>query len=301
MAMGLTMAGNGIGPFIFSPVVTWMILRWDWQTAFVVLSITMTAFLVLGCLMVCNHPRDMGLEPYGALPSPTAEPRLAMSQPTPASHAGSVGSLWGSVLRLESFWTLALINFFCCTSHSIPLVHIVGFAQATGLSAYASAWVLAIMSITSVIGRIFWGLFADRHGARLTLMLTLFLQGTLVIWLVNTQDPAIFFLYALCWGFGYGGVGTQYGVVAREVYGMRLFSPGYSGQNCFAMVGMAVGGFLGGYLFDVSHTYVTSWLVSFTAGLVAVLLAMDLVAQGERATVAKAVATPAPAPVPPAR
>jgi MFS family permease len=301
MAMGLTMAGNGVGPFIFSPVVTWMILRWDWQTAFVVLSITMTGFLVLACLFVRNHPRDMGLLPYGATATPAPGPRPTTPPAVPASPAGSVGSLWGSVLRLESFWTLAFINFFCCVSHSIPLVHIVGFAQAAGLSAYASAWVLAVMSITSVIGRIYWGVFADRHGSRLTLMLTLFLQGTLVIWLVNTQDPAIFFLYALCWGFGYGGVGTQYGVVAREVFGARLFSPGYSGQNCFAMVGMAVGGFLGGYLFDVSHSYASSWLVSFAAGLVAVLLAMDLVAQGERAKAAQESAAPASKAVQPAR
>ena len=299
MAMGLTMAGNGIGPFIFSPVVTWMILRWDWQTAFVVLSITMTTVLVLGCLFVRNHPRDMGFEPYGDTPAPAATPRQATPPAAPARHTGSVGSLWGSVLRLESFWTLAFINFFCCMSHSIPLVHIVGFALAAGLSAFASAWVLAVMSIASVIGRIFWGLFADRHGSRLTLMLTLFLQGTLVIWLVNTQDPVIFFLYAFCWGFGYGGVGTQYGMVAREVYGARLFSPGYSGQNSFAMVGMAVGGFLGGYLFDISHSYVISWLISFTSGLVAVLLALDLVAQGERTKAVQTLATPEPASVPP--
>lgn len=301
MAMGLTMAGNGVGPFIFSPVVTWMILRWDWQTAFVVLSITMTAFLLLGCLFVRNHPRDLGLQPYGTGSAPAPVPRPATPPAAPPAHANSVASLWGRVLRLESFWTLALINFFCCTSHSIPLVHIVGFAQTAGLSAFASAWVLATMSITSVIGRIFWGLFADRHGSRLTLMLTLFLQGTLVIWLVNTQDPVIFFLYALCWGFGYGGVGTQYGMVAREVYGARLFSPGYSGQNSFAMVGMAVGGFLGGYLFDISHSYVTAWLISFASGLVAVLLAMDLMAQGERAKAVQTLATSEPEPVPPAQ
>ena len=62
-------------------------------------------------------------------------------------------------------------------------------------------------------------MFADQHGTRFTLMLTLFVQGTLVMWLINAQDPVIFFLYALLWGFGYGGVGTQYGIVAREVYG----------------------------------------------------------------------------------
>jgi hypothetical protein len=31
-----------------------------------------------------------------------------------------------------------------------------------------------------------------------------------MLWLVNTQDPAIFFLYAIVWGFGYGGVGTPH-------------------------------------------------------------------------------------------
>ena len=287
MAMGLTMAGNGIGPFIFSPVVTWLIFRWDWQTAFVAISITMTSVLTLAYLLMRNYPHEMGLKPYGdrVLPVPSVPVR-----PAAPVKAPSVGSLWGSVLRHQGFWTLSLINFFCCVCHSIPLVHTVGFALSAGLSAFASSWVLALMGISSVVGRIFWGFFADRHDARLTLMLTLFMQGTFVLWLVNAQDPAIFFLYALVWGFGYGGVGTQYGVVARELYGLRLFGPGYSGQNCFAMVGMAVGGFLGGYLFDISHGYVSAWLISFGSGLISALLAMDLIGQAERARSAKTTA-----------
>jgi MFS family permease len=150
------------------------------------------------------------------------------------------------------------------------------------------------MSISSVVGRIYWGMFADRHGARFALMLTLFMQGALILWLVNTQDPVLFFMYALVWGFGYGGVGTQYGMVSREVFGARLFGPGYAGQNAFAMVGMAVGGFLGGYLYDISHSYVTSWLVSFASGLISSLIAMDLMMQSERAKAAQAAAVASP-------
>ncbi len=299
MAMGLMMAGNGIGPFVFSPVVTWVIFRWDWQTAFVAVSVTMTSVLILAYFLMRNHPHEMGLRPYGAdtvsaAPPPTPKPKSAPL----ASTEASVGSLWSSVLRHQGFWTLSLINFFCCICHSIPLVHTVGFAQSAGLSAFASSWVLAVMGLTSVIGRIFWGFFADRHGARLTLMLTLLMQGAFILWLVGTQDPVVFFLYAVIWGFGYGGGGTQYGVVARELYGTRLFGPGYSGQNCFAMVGMAVGGFLGGYLFDISHSYVTSWLVSFGAGLISALLGMDLLAQGERARAARSATATTPASVP---
>jgi MFS family permease len=178
-------------------------------------------------------------------------------------------------------------HFFCCMCHSIPLVHVVGFALSAGLSAFASSWVLAIMSISSVIGRIYWGMFADRRGGRLALMLTLFLQGSLILWLVKTQDPVVFFMYAIFWGFGYGGVGTQYGIVSREVFGARLFGPGYAGQNAFAMVGMAIGGFLGGYLYDVSNSYVSAWLVSFMCGLISSLIAMDLMVQGERAKAAQ--------------
>jgi hypothetical protein len=56
------------------------------------------------------------------------------------------------------------------------------------------------------------------------------------------------------WGFGYGGVRTQYGMMSREVFGARLFGPGYASQNAFAMVGMSLSDFLGGYLYDLAHS-----------------------------------------------
>jgi MFS family permease len=245
----------------------------------------MTICLSLASLLIRNHPHEMGILPYGGSPetAPLQPRRVSrgMSKPVPKKE-----SLWGDVLRMEGFWSLAFINFFCCMCHSIPLVHVVGFALSAGLSAFASSWVLAIMSISSVLGRIYWGMFADRRGGRLALMLTLFLQGSLILWLVKTQDPVVFFMYAIFWGFGYGGVGTQYGIVSREVFGARLFGPGYAGQNAFAMVGMAVGGFLGGYLYDVSNSYVSAWFVSFICGLISSLIAVDLMVQGERARAA---------------
>lgn len=295
LMMGIMMSGNGVGPFAFSPIITWMITMWGWQMAYVVLSLVMTICLTISSLLIRNHPHEMGLTPYGASPTPPL-PRPATAGSAAPARKG--GSLWGDVLRMEGFWSLSLINFFCCMCHSVPLVHVVGFALHSGLSAFAASWVLSVMSISSVIGRIYWGIFADRHGARFALTITLFMQGALILWLVNTQDPVLFFLYAVVWGFGYGGVGTQYGMVSREVFGVRLFGPGYAGQNAFAMVGMSVGGFLGGYLFDLSHGYVTSWLVSFTAGLISSLIAMDLMAQNERAKAAQAATTPPAAPVP---
>ncbi len=238
IAMGITMSGSGLGPFILSPVVTWMILRWDWQTAFVMQAVVMTAVVVLMCLVLRNYPHDMGLRPYGAAPimpaaPATPVPQAAPPKPKSAQPADSIGQLWRRVLRMEGFWTLSFINFFCCMCHSIPLVHVVGFAQSSGLSAFAAAWVLSLLSLSSIVGRIVWGLFADRNGVRLTLFLTLFMQGALVLWLVNTQAPVIFFLYAIVWGFGFGGVNTQYGGGGARIVRLTALWPWVFGANVF--------------------------------------------------------------------
>src|SRR2546426_10396275 len=113
LVMGIMMSGNGVGPFIFSPVITWMIFMWNWQTAYMVLSALMTVCLSVSCFFIRNHPHEMGLAPYGGNPEPVP------AQPRPLSHgapkpARSGGSLWGDVLRLESFWSLSFINIFCC-------------------------------------------------------------------------------------------------------------------------------------------------------------------------------------------
>jgi hypothetical protein len=47
------------------------------------------------------------------------------------------------------------------------------------------------------------------------------------------------------------------------------------------MVGMASGGFLGGLLYDISHTYVTAGWVSLIAGIIAALFAMDMARKAE--------------------
>jgi hypothetical protein len=60
------------------PVVTWLIIGWDWQVAFVVIAIAMTVCLVVSCLLIRNHPHEIGLQPYGA-DSVTVPP------PSPAS------------------------------------------------------------------------------------------------------------------------------------------------------------------------------------------------------------------------
>jgi predicted MFS family arabinose efflux permease len=119
------------------------------------------------------------------------------------------------------------------------------------------------------------------HGSRCALMLTTFLQAAFILWLMNAAAPIVFFLFAVCWGFGYAGVTMQYGIIAQDVFPTDLRGPAFAGVSCAAMIGMAAGGYLGGLLYDISHTYITAWWVSLFTGLIAALIAMEMARKAE--------------------
>lgn len=283
IAMGFIMSGQGMGPFLFSPFAGYLIVTYNWETAFFVIGVMMAAGLILACLFIRNSPEEMGLRPLRTLSeTPGPDPTTPSTAPAPDYSPGRTGAIWREVLRNESFWLLSLTHFFCCVCHAIPLVHVAAFANVAGLSALASAWVLGLMGLMAFVGRIYWGFFADKHGSRFTLMLTAILQAVFMLWLMNAADPIVFVLYAIFWGFGYAGVTIQYGIIAKDIFPTHLMTIAFAGVSCFAMVGMALGGYLGGLLADISHTYVTAWWVSLISGLIAALIAMDMARKAEQ-------------------
>jgi MFS family permease len=284
IAMGFIMSGQGMGPFLFSPFASYLIVAYSWQTAFFVIGAMMAIGTLLACLFIRNTPEEMGLRPLGASCKAADAPSTSASRKTSGTTPRSKGSrsVWGEIVRTESFWILSLTHFFCCICHAIPLLHVAAFANVSGLSALASAWVLGTMGLMTFVGRFYWGLFTDKHGSQFTLMLTTTLQAVFVLWLIDTSDPIIFILFSVFWGFGYAGVSVQYGIIARDIFPAHIMSSAYAGVSCFAMIGMALGGYLGGILFDISHTYITSWWVSLICGLIAALLAMDMARKAEQ-------------------
>lgn len=279
IAMGFIMSGQGMGPFLFSPLATYIIVTYSWQMAFFVIGFIMAIGITVASIFIRNRPEDVGQRAYG--PSPEA---LINAPPQPSDLAAPPlpDKVWGTVLRMENFWLLSLTHLFCCICHAIPLVHLAAFANVAGLSALASSWVLGIMGLTSFAGRLYWGFFADKYGSRFALMITTLLQAAFMLWLINANDPIVFFLYSICWGFGYAGVTMQYGIISRDVFPVHLRGQAFAGVSCAAMIGMASGGYIGGLLYDISQTYITAWWVSVFTGLIAALIAMEMARKAEQ-------------------
>jgi MFS family permease len=147
-----------------------------------------------------------------------------------------------------------------------------------GIDAPTAAGVLTLMMIVSILGRIGIGKVADAIGGVRALLLASATQTALIFWFTQAATPAGFYIVAVLFGLGYGGVIPAYAVIIRE-----LVEPGRVGRvtglvMLFGNIGMGTGGFLGGALYDWSGTYTLSFASGALAGMVNLAIAASLLA-----------------------
>jgi MFS family permease len=275
LAMGIVNSGTGAGSSLFTPLTNYLIIAFSWQDAYIIMAVMVWVFLTAAVMLMRDDPRDMGYLPYGE-----EEERPQPSQTTNAQSPKKVskGPDWelGDALRTLQFWELGLLHFSCCMCHAIPLVHIVPYAIRSGLSPATAASVLAAIGVFSFLGRIMWGILADRWGPKPAYVLAVFQQGLMMSWLIGTSHPVMFFLFAFFWGIGYGGAMPPYALFVKDYYGLKSFGSIYGGIMVLASMGMAVGGYMGGLIYDLSGSYQPAWILSLVAGVVTAFMALDL-------------------------
>jgi MFS family permease len=275
LVMGIVNSGTGAGSSLFTPFTSWLIVAFSWQEAYVVMAVMVWVSLTAAVMLLRDDPRDMGYLPYGeedAQSEPAKASKKSGAKPQPK------GLEWelGDAMRTLQFWELGILHFCCCMCHAIPLVHIVPYAIRSGLAPTTAASILAAIGVFSFLGRIMWGILADRWGPKPAYVLAVFQQGLMMVWLLGTTNPVMFFLFAFFWGIGYGGTMPPYALFVKDYYGLKSFGAIYGGIMVLASLGMAAGGYLGGFLFDLSGSYQPAWVLSLVAGIVTAFVALDL-------------------------
>ena len=247
LAVALVSAGLGLGSMTVAPLAGWLIAAYGWRVAMLVLGDLAWLLLVPAALLVRNPP--------GALePAPVAARGPARRELTV-----------GQALRTPQFAAISLTHFACCAAHSGPIFHMVTNAIDHGVSALAATTVLSAAGLASLTGRVVCGLLADRLGAKRVLIVALAVQATAVALYLVARDLTGFYLLALMFGLAYGGVMPLYAIVVREYFGARIMGGVFGAVGAVSTLGMALGPWVGGWLYDSFGSY--SWLFVGSAGI----------------------------------
>ena len=290
LAVGIYWAAMGIGPMIFAPVFRWLIETRGWPQAFTLIAIIVGVILVAFSLLIRSSPREMGLKPYGAEKSPP--------EPHVPSAGGVVTVGLGKVISERPVWLLIAIHHIGCVGHSIILAHIVSMAIVKGVSGMEAAGVLGTLAGASAVSRFASAILAARFGGRILLTLALIGQGAPILILFFASEAWTFYAFALIFGLCYGGEMVGFPIINRQLFGATApLGTIYSFQMVGAGTGMALGGWLGGFLFDVSGDYTWSIAAAIITTALGIPLALALPRHRRKppATGAKAAVAPVPA------
>ena len=255
LAVALISAGFAIGSMTISPFARWLIDHYGWRTAMLTLGAFSWLFIIPAALLVRKPP----VLPRGA---------GALSA-SPADREFSVAR----ALCTPQFAAISFTYFACCAAHSGPIFHMVSYAIDCGVPAMAAATVFGAAGIASLSGRVIGGLAADRVGAKRMIIFGLALQAISVSLYVFTRDLASFYALALIFGFSYGAVMPLYAILVREYFGARIMGTMFGAVNVASTLGMAIGPWTGGWLYDAYGSYFWLYIGSFGIGLGAVAIA----------------------------
>ena len=166
---------------------------------------------------------------------------------------------------------VAWISFaviFCCVCMTVPIMHLVPLLTDAGFTLEFATSVLMVLMICGAFGRIFGGILGDRIGALPGYILMSLGQTVFVVWFPHLSSPTGIYLLAAFFGFTYSGVMSSILVCTRMMVSAKYGARAMSLTSFFGWIGMGLGGFLGGYFFDVYGDY--SWAFTF-AGIMGLI------------------------------
>ncbi|KRR25527.1 hypothetical protein CQ14_17800 [Bradyrhizobium lablabi] len=256
LAVSLVSAGMGMAPMTMSPLAAWLVSNHDWRTSMQIVALVVAAIMIPVSLLVRRAP---ALESNAAAPSTVqAEPEMSLAQ----------------ALRSPQFIILLLTNFFCCATHSGPIIHTVSYAISCGIPMIAAVTIYSIEGLAGMGGRIAFGLLGDRFGAKRVLVFGLLAQAFGALGYVFVRELAAFYAVAALFGFLYAGTMPLYAVLVRENFPLRMMGTVIGGTAMAGSLGMATGPLAGGLIYDTFASYAWLYIGSWIMGLGAFLIMM---------------------------
>ena len=150
--------------------------------------------------------------------------------------------------------------------------HLVPHITDLGFSAAEASGILSLIGGTSVVSKIIMGSLSDRIGRKLTATICSVLQVGALVWLIWAREPWMFYLFALVFGFSYGGIGPCSMALIGDIFGAGKIGPIMGVVEVSFGIGAAIGPLIGGLVFDATGNYSIAFAINAVGMTIATLL-----------------------------
>ncbi len=269
LAVGIVVAGVGLGTTIMPRPAAYFISTYGWQTSYILMGLSSFIIIGLASLLLRHNPQELGLLPNGKAEG--SNPKKVIKESS-LPDKGEELSL-AEAIRARPFWVLFLMTTLFGTCLYLVMVHLIPHATDIGIPLPVAANFMVVIGISTIVGRLAMGALADRIGTKLTLAICLIIETIAVFWFLGMKDVRMFYGFAAIFGFAYGGCVAQLPLLAAGEFGLRSTGTIIGVEMLGASIGGAIGPLLGGVVFDLTRSY----SLAFLAGAVGLLITTSLI------------------------
>jgi MFS family permease len=267
LALGIVSTGSGLGTLLIVPGAERLITAIDWPKTFLICGITAGVVMIATSFLLRPAPERstpavkksaFAIEPEDFIESPAGE--VSIKQAVTDS-------------RMILFMG-ALLLFFL--SIQIVMVHLVSYATDTGISPLMAATFISVIGMVSIGGRLLTGVGADKAGIYNTLISTRVFLAAAFICLLFTRPVWSFYVFAVIFGFSYGGEIPQVPLFIGKYWGTKSMAT-LVGLNTFVItIGGALGSWGAGKIYDTTRSYQGAFIAGVAASLLSLVLILIL-------------------------
>lgn len=246
LAIGIVSGGQALGQGLIPYFGGMAISAIGWRDTFLWMGILMLVTLPLLALLIRPPP------PAGS----------AASTDQAAAAAPDIPLSTNTVI----IW-MSIAVVLCCTTMSVPLIHLVPYAQSCGIPLSEAGGIILVMLIAGICGRVAFGKLADMIGAIRAYWIASAWQTVLVVLFLQFQSLESLMVFAVIYGFGYGGVMTTILVSMQVLTPVARRASATGIVASFGFFGHAIGGYQGGLFYDLIGNYGWAFANAAIAGI----------------------------------
>jgi len=261
IAVAIVMSGNYLAGTVWPPLMQHFIDTAGWRATY------------MGTGLICLFAM-----PLFALALRHKPPAIAALAPAGAGTRGARSNperpLGFSPHQLQGL--LCVSGIACCVAMSMPQVHMVAYCADLGFPAARGAEMLSIMMASGIVSRLASGWIADHIGGLGTLLLGAVLQATALALFLPFDGLAALYVVSALFGLFQGGIVPSYPLIVREYFSPREAGARTGTVIMATLVGMALGGWMPGWIFDLTGSYRAAFVNGIAWSLVTTGIALFL-------------------------
>ncbi|MDA9193895.1 MFS transporter [Alphaproteobacteria bacterium] len=240
IAVAIIASGNYLSGVVWSPLIGIMLSSFTWRDIYLSIAIVLPTVAIPFAFLLLNKTTK--------IKSDTENDFYANNSKLVKISGG----------RLQ--FLLGMAGIGCCIAMAMPQVHIVAYCVGLGFGATIGASMLSVMLASGIISRIMFGFCADRIGSLSTLILSSALQMISLIFFIPFDGMISLFVVSAIFGLSQGGIVPSYALVVRHFLPAREAGQRIGIVLMLTVFGMAIGGWMSGFIFDQTGSYKMAFL-----------------------------------------